>query len=160
MNERRPIDEDEFAQRLEQVELATQKGGSINGDVSSIEDPNRQEQFAAAVRVIGMIHRVRKSKNSSFRKTAIDDTAAEKLDTPRHRPADDARPASEFDLESTPADGTIPRKLGRFEIQRKLGQGGYGLVFLAIDPQLNREGAESAPPRNVGRFFHTVTVSA
>ena len=34
---------------------------------------------------------------------------------------------------------TIPRKIGRYEVRSLLGEGAYGQVFLAHDPQLDRQ---------------------
>jgi tetratricopeptide (TPR) repeat protein len=44
------------------------------------------------------------------------------------------------------APSALPlRRLGRFEIRRELGQGAFGMVFLASDPQLGREVALKVP---------------
>jgi serine/threonine protein kinase len=37
------------------------------------------------------------------------------------------------------------RRIGRFQIVRELGRGGYGIVFLAVDPQLGRKVAVKVP---------------
>jgi WD40 repeat protein len=45
---------------------------------------------------------------------------------------------------ATSSDG-VPSGLGRFQVRRELGRGGFGIVFLAFDPQLRREVALKVP---------------
>ena len=45
----------------------------------------------------------------------------------------------------TAAEQELPRKIGRFEIKSQLGKGGFGLVFLARDPNLDRDVALKIP---------------
>jgi eukaryotic-like serine/threonine-protein kinase len=41
--------------------------------------------------------------------------------------------------------GFNPHRLGRFEVFRELGRGGHGIVYLALDPALNRQIALKIP---------------
>jgi eukaryotic-like serine/threonine-protein kinase len=43
----------------------------------------------------------------------------------------------------------LPKTIGRFQIIRELGRGGFGIVFLAYDPKLNRNVALKVPRAEV-----------
>ena len=43
----------------------------------------------------------------------------------------------------------IPESIGRYRIQRELGRGGYGVVCLAVDEQLQRQVAIKIPHRQL-----------
>ena len=49
---------------------------------------------------------------------------------------------------TSPAYGGSPRHIGRFLLRRELGRGGFGIVFLAYDPQLHRDVALKVPRAN------------
>ena len=72
---------------------------------------------------------------------------------------------------STPAawvrDGALLSRIGRFEVRKKLGQGGFGTVYRAFDPQLEREVAVKVPktellasPKSVERFLREAKAAA
>jgi len=49
----------------------------------------------------------------------------------------------------TPAVEAVPKHLGRFKIEREIGRGGMGIVYLATDPELGRQIAIKSLPRGV-----------
>ncbi|MDO8942526.1 MAG: hypothetical protein Q7U75_05045, partial [Desulfobacterales bacterium] len=48
---------------------------------------------------------------------------------------------------SPPGDGS-PKRLGKYIIERKIGQGGMGAVYLGRDPELKRQVALKVLPRD------------
>jgi WD40 repeat protein/serine/threonine protein kinase len=68
---------------------------------------------------------------------------------------------------SIPSVTEIPERLGRFRIERELGRGGFGIVYLAFDPQLARTVALKVPRPDVlstaqlrERFRHEARAAA
>src|SRR5262245_19057147 len=81
---------------------------------------------------------------------------------PRHTPVEP--PSGPPDDGAT---GGLPTHVGHFEIVRELGRGGYGIVFLARDPQLRRDVALKVPradalldPEARGRFLREAQAAA
>ncbi len=75
-------------------------------------------------------------------------------------------PRSE-DAPSSEALGTLPQRIGRFEIRKRLGSGGFGTVYLAHDPVLDRDVALKVPqpavlenPRARERFLREPKAAA
>lgn len=70
--------------------------------------------------------------------------------------------------DSVPFDDTMPEKIGRYEVHRLLGSGGFSDVYLATDPQTGQQVAVKVPRRrkidqhlNVASFLNEAkTVAA
>lgn len=52
-------------------------------------------------------------------------------------------------LSLRPTMGAVPKKVGKYEVQRELGSGAFGAVYLARDPDLNRPVAVKVPQKAV-----------
>lgn len=98
-------------------------------------DPeNRAESDDQPHRVRNLIRRVRRSHDAPSEMLATDHASRE---TPHEQGQDTPGLSEQLD--------SMPKKLGRFDIQRQLGRGGFGLVMLARDPQLDRWVALKVP---------------
>ena len=84
------------------------------------------ESVAGARAVLDLINKVR---------------AAELKETPANAETLDEH----FDASTTAVDQALPNQIGRFEIKRVIGRGGFGLVLLANDPNLGRDVALKIP---------------
>lgn len=68
------------------------------------------------------------------------------------RPARNELAATPLPVDKSLAPETLPRRLGRYEIRRLLGRGGFAAVFQAFDPVLGREAALKVPRRDLKLF--------
>lgn len=124
------LTEDEYADELARFQQRLESGRSDDERPLTGSSPeNCSDELASAKRVIELLAKVRPQPSHQI-DTRTDSRRT--LDTP----------VNAVDQHSSTQ---IPTKVGRFEIKSLVGQGGFGIVFLAYDPQLSRDVALKIP---------------
>ncbi len=143
-------DEREFAERLAEVDEALADGADHEVILKVIQG-NAGDRLARGAACLDQLRKLWPQRGNGSSKT----------DTKRVSQHADTRP------QAVGVAAYLPERLGRFEIRRELGRGGNGIVFLAFDPNLNREVALKVPHFNVmidsqlrDRFFQESRAAA
>lgn len=120
--------EDRLAGELEQLQSRLESGIQDEGIGSQLTDlpPEVQSEFERSRRCLQLLHQSALLLNSSV---------------------SGSRPTVVQGSESTFPETLppVPQHLGRFLIRERIGRGGFGIVYRAIDPTINREVAIKIP---------------
>ncbi len=120
MNPFDAVNEDErFAFLIARYSEILNEGGEVDLSADPSLSPQLKERLQRALRLVRRLHR-------SLRSAATSDSVVIRGDITLH-------------------EGVLVRQLGRFRIERMLGHGGGGIVFLAFDTELRREVAVKVP---------------
>ncbi|MGA2255232.1 MAG: serine/threonine-protein kinase [Thermoguttaceae bacterium] len=143
-----PHDRDPLEPLVIAIQEAVASGGplpEIDEDALSEADRSRLQSFQS---LINSLHRLSKSDMSSSDPRAVDNEApaTDVGDKSENGLGGSSREAEDLDgnFDQTPDAANLAglaapgHQLGRFRIERLLGHGGHGVVYLAFDPVLNR----------------------
>ncbi len=141
-------DEDILARQLEELhQVILDSDGNFrdvpradSGDAeTAASQPMNDDELQSAKELLQLMERVRRglSESSAAGQSQISTHDTHSV-TP---PADPDNPTTAF---------TAGRRIGRFEIIRQVGRGGFGYVFLARDPRLDRFVALKIPRPDSG----------
>ena len=125
---------DDFARRLEAIHQRIVTSSSAPENIDGGEnDPTVSTELQSAASLFRLIEQVRIAGSHETVGLFSADTAVE--------------PANEFAIDQPlpRAESSSGQRLGKFTIESKLGEGGYGYVFLAIDEELDRRVALKVP---------------
>jgi serine/threonine protein kinase/uncharacterized protein HemY len=108
-----------FADLLAQCDEALADGRAVSSSENDVPVPELRQRLERGLHCLRKLQHLRPSRSSLI---------------------DPSKPSSR----PTPIAEPLPH-LGRFEIRRELGRGGFGIVYLAFDPELGREVAVKVP---------------
>ena len=135
------LSDDQLARELIQVQK--DRAGSKepiaihhSNDGSAIDAVNRID---SAKKIMALIHKARPSATKTINGT-VSDTTASSLSS--------QAPTRELSQDFSVSPEQIPSTIGRFEIRSLIGKGGFGIVFRAYDPKLDRIVALKVPTFN------------
>ncbi len=148
-------DDDEFAFELERLDEALSSGSVIDQQDQAFQpagdSQSHDSSLQRAARVLHLMRRVRQFEEHSLHSAespagqnphpCLGDTPSESANLGTHR----SQPPAEDGAGYPPTMELIPKTIGRFRVRRLLGQGGFGLVFLADDTALQRPVAIKIP---------------
>lgn len=118
-------------------------------ETSDLEKVLQQAATGATPRDLGQLSQAIKQFNETVRggDHKDDDLAALILRLARHYHSPPQTPS-----DNAAADGhVVPQSVGRFRIERELGSGGFGIVYLAYDASVERQVAIKLPRRDIAR---------
>ena len=141
LNRPNPDDEtdDPNDRQLEALHQAISDGGSsIGSGLSELAKLVAETPGGKALELIERVRQAERDRDSA--RTETQDAAVGSTLGP-----DVQRLVLPLGADGDPSAEATPVSIGRFQVRRQLGQGGFGLVLLAFDPQLDREIALKIP---------------